>query len=66
MSRTEQIVVEIASGFCLKEIADHIGRSVDTVEFHWKNAKQKYNLKTYVDAAHFALSRGWVRNKYDS
>ena len=54
----------IGGGQCFKEIAAAWGISIKTVGYHWAQAKAACNFESVVDAAHYALAHGWVRNKY--
>ena len=64
--RTEQVIVGISLGKTTKEIAFELGIASKTVEYHWQKIKSLYRFWSVIDAAHYALSRGWVRNKYDT
>lgn len=58
--RYTQVVVLIAQGLCLKEIAVRLGIDRHTVEYHWAQAKNKYALRNYSDATRWAIKRGFV------
>lgn len=60
-NRVKQVIVAIAKGKCLKEIALEWNRSVKTAEGHWAEAKRRYGFQCYVDAARYAYRHHWAK-----
>ena len=56
--RELQILALIADGMTSAQIADRLGRSVKTVEWHRVSIGQKLGLKSRIDLAHIGLIAG--------
>jgi DNA-binding NarL/FixJ family response regulator len=52
--------VEIAEGFSNKEIADHLGVGVRTVETHREHVMRKLNIHSVAGLTKFAVARRLV------
>ncbi len=60
----EQSIVEaLANGFQSKEIADRIGRSAATVEFHIRNLYAKLNARSRAQLVARAYTLGYFSPK---
>ena len=59
--REEGVLKQIAWGFSNKEIADQLGISVKTVEYHKARAMDKLTLKSRAEIVNYALHRGWLK-----
>ncbi|NOT63371.1 MAG: response regulator transcription factor [Acidobacteria bacterium] len=59
--REEGVLKQIAWGFSNKEIADQLGISVKTVEYHKARAMEKLTLKSRAEIVNYALHRGWLK-----
>lgn len=59
--RVRQVIVELARGKSIKEIAFKWHRSARTVEWHWGKAKLRYGFQCYVDAARYAYRHHWAK-----
>ena len=55
-----KLVRLIADGLSMKEIADQMGKSLKTAEYHWARAKRHYGFRNYVDATRWAIKNGLV------
>ncbi len=44
-----------------KEIADQLGLSVKTVEYHKARAMEKVALRSRAEVVNYALHRGWLQ-----
>lgn len=62
-NRIQQVIVALAQGKMLKEIAYEWNRSVKTVEHHWGQAKAKHGFQSYIDAVLYAVAHGLVELK---
>lgn len=60
-NRTDEVVIALAQGKTIKQIAMDWEISEGTVEYHWAMAKAMYGLQCHVDAVLFALHRGMVK-----
>ena len=60
--RQRQVLAGLASGSNVKSVALALGLSAKTVEYHWHAARCRLGLRTYVEAAHWALRHRLVRN----
>ena len=60
--REIEVIREVAHGRTNREIAESLGVSEHTVDFHLRNAYSKLGVTTRADAIHIALSRGWLDN----
>lgn len=56
-----EVVVLIAEGLSIKEIAFVLHIKSKTVEYHWAMARSKLRLQTHVDACKFALRNGLIK-----
>lgn len=59
-SREQEVLVQIAEGWSNKEIANKLGVSGRTVEFHRGQLKCKLKLHSSANLARFAVAQGWV------
>lgn len=59
--RMRSLIVALALGRTIKEIAFDWDRSPNTVEWFWLRAKATFGLRCYQDAVWFALRRGWIQ-----
>lgn len=56
--REEEILVLLTKGFANKEIADHLGLSIETVRSHLKNIYMKMHVRSRAEAvAHYMSKR---------
>lgn len=56
--REEEILVLLTKGFSNKEIADHLGLSIETVRSHLKNIYMKMHVRSRAEAvAHYMSKR---------
>lgn len=62
-NRIQQLIVGLANGKMLKEIACEWNLSVSAVEYHWAQAKAKYGFQSYIDAVLYAVANGLVEIK---
>ena len=62
MMTTQQtkVLAGIATGQNIKTIADDLGVSPKTVEYHWGNLKSLLRVQNYVEATHYAIARKLV------
>ena len=60
--RIQQVVTMLGQGLCVKEVASILGITDKTVASHWAVAKTVLGFKSYVDAAHYCLAHGLIRN----
>ena len=61
LSNREQDVLRlVAWGMLSREVAEHLGISIKTVETHKTNAMNKLGMKSRVNIVHFALLQGWL------
>jgi DNA-binding NarL/FixJ family response regulator len=58
--RVCQVVIGLAEGKSVGELAFEWHRSMKTVAFHWALAKKRLGLRCYQDAVKFALKNGWI------
>lgn len=58
--RQKEIVQLIAEGRCMKEVADLLGVSQKTVEFHKHQIRESFNLRSTADLVLFALKQGLI------
>ncbi len=58
--RQKQIVQLLGEGRAIKEIAGHLDLSEKTVEFHKKQIKEAFNLRSDADVVSFALKQGLI------
>jgi len=61
--RQKEIVQMHAEGRSVKQIADVLGISEKTVEFHKHNIQQSFNLRSSADMVLFALKQGLISVK---
>jgi DNA-binding NarL/FixJ family response regulator len=61
--RQKEIVQMHAEGRSVKQIADVLGISEKTVEFHKHNIQQSFNLRSSADIVLFALKQGLISVK---
>jgi DNA-binding NarL/FixJ family response regulator len=61
--RQKEIVQMHAEGRSVKQIADVVGISEKTVEFHKHNIQQSFNLRSSADMVLFALKQGLISVK---
>jgi DNA-binding NarL/FixJ family response regulator len=61
--RQKEIVQMHAEGRSVKQIADVLGISEKTVEFHKHNIQQTFNLRSSADMVLFALKQGLISVK---
>jgi DNA-binding NarL/FixJ family response regulator len=61
--RQKEIVQMHAEGRSVKQIADVLGISEKTVEFHKHNIQQSFNLRSNADLVLFALKQGLISVK---
>lgn len=59
--REESVLRLIAWGHSNKEIADQLGISVKTVEYHKARAMEKLALRSRAEVVNYALHRGWLQ-----
>ncbi|MBI1764864.1 MAG: response regulator transcription factor [Acidobacteria bacterium] len=59
--REESVLRLIAWGHSNKEIADQLGISVKTVEYHKARAMEKLTLRSRAEVVNYALHRGWLQ-----
>ena len=59
-SREQEVLVQVAEGCSNKEIADRLGLSARTVEFHRGQLQSKLKLHSSANLARFAVAQGWV------
>jgi len=57
--RESEVLKRVALGYSNKEIAEHLGVSVKTVETFKSRAMQKLGAKSRVDIVRTAIDRGW-------
>lgn len=50
-----EVLVLIAEGLPLKEIAQKLNLSRKTIEFHWERLRVLLGFRSYVDACKYAL-----------
>jgi len=62
--RQKEIVQMHAEGRSVKQIADVLGISEKTVEFHKHNIQQSFNLRSSADMVLFALKQGLISVKH--
>lgn len=60
-SREKEVIRLVAEGCRNREIADHLGISVKTVETHRANIMNKLNLRGTVDLVHYAIREKLVK-----
>lgn len=58
--RVVEVIVGLADGLTIKEIARSWGTTDEAVESAWKRAREKFGLRSHVDALKLALRNGWV------
>jgi DNA-binding NarL/FixJ family response regulator len=63
-SRLQEVIVMVAGGLSLKEIAGKLGVARHTAEYHWAMVRQVYGFACYQDAADYALTRRWVSTRF--
>lgn len=63
--REQEVLVEIAEGWSNKEIANRLGVSARTVEFHREHLRCKLNLHSAASLTRFAVAQGWVSEKIE-
>lgn len=61
--RLLQLIVDIAKGKTIKEIALEWNRSSKTVEYYWSVTKAKYGFQSPINAALYAVATGMVNLK---
>src|SRR5689334_2950443 len=61
--REEQVLRRLAWGYPIKAIANHLGISVKTVEFHKSAAMKKADLGNRVELLRLAVARGWMKRE---
>jgi two-component system, NarL family, response regulator NreC len=61
--REESVLKQIAWGYSNKEIADQLGISIKTVEYHKARAMDKLTLKSRAEIVNYALHRGWLKDE---
>lgn len=59
--REESVLRLIAWGHSNKEIADQLGISVKTIEYHKARAMEKLALRSRAEVVNYALHRGWLQ-----
>lgn len=64
--RQRDVVQLFAEGRCVKEIADLLGLSEKTVEFHKHQVMGAFNIQSNADLVLFALKRGLISIDPDS
>jgi len=60
--REEEVLRLVAWGMLSREIAEHLGISIKTVETHKANAMNKLGMKSRVSIVHYALLQGWLED----
>jgi DNA-binding NarL/FixJ family response regulator len=58
--REREVLVQIADGWCNKEIADRLGVGVRTVETHRERIMRKLGIHSIAGLTRYALSQGLV------
>ena len=61
--REEDVLRQIAWGHSNKEIADQLGISIKTVEYHKARAMEKLALHSRAEVVNFALHHGWLQEQ---
>ena len=59
--REREIIILCRDGLLYKEIADRLGISVYTVNFHKKNIYRKLGINNTMEMVHYALKNGIIR-----
>lgn len=54
------VLKRLAVGETPKEVAFELKVSLKTIEYHWAQIKSRLGLKTYVEAAHYAIGKKLV------
>jgi len=58
--REEEVLCCLVQGFIKKEIADHLGISLHTVDMHLRNVYRKLHVSTQTEAVSKAIRKGIV------
>ncbi len=58
--REEEVLIQIAEGLSNKEIANHLGVGVRTVETHRERIMRKLNIHSVAGLTKFAISKGLI------
>ena len=58
--RLEALIVALAKGQTVKEVAGEWKRSPKTVEYFWAVIKAKFGFRCYQDATRYAIKRGLI------
>lgn len=61
--REEQVLRRLAWGYPIKTIANNLGISVKTVEFHKSAAMKKADLGNRVELIRLAVASGWMKKE---
>src|SRR5205085_6991846 len=59
-TREREVLVQIAEGLSNKEIANHLGVGVRTVETHRERIMRKLNIHSVAGLTKFAISKGLI------
>ena len=59
--REESVMRQIAWGHSNKEIADQLGISIKTIEYHKARAMEKLALRSRAEVVNYALHKGWLQ-----
>lgn len=65
-NREQEVLVNIAEGWSNKEIAQRLGVSARTVEFHREHLRCKLDLHSAASLTRFAIAQGWVSEKIET
>lgn len=58
--RIEQVLKGIGDSQTVGEVAESLGISKKTVEYHWFKGKVKYGVQCPQDATKLAIRMGWI------
>lgn len=60
MSKDEALIVDLAEGKNLKQIALEWNLTRQGIEWRWLRVKRIFGFKSYVDACRFAIKKRWI------
>ena len=60
--RETDVVLGLARGYSLKEVAAQLRLSVKTIETYKARSLEKLGLKSRADLVRYAIQRGWLQD----